>query len=165
MKLAAIISIISASLTLVLGYAAAGRWLMVTYVAAIGLLWLFGAWRRWSWLDSAAFVGLIIGAAFGIGLEVSIGWLLVGTVAALIAWDLDNLLIRLARRDHSESAGSLGPGHLRRLAIVSSLGLLLGWISLGLDISLTFGFAILLGLLLALSLSWTFGLIRRAGGR
>jgi hypothetical protein len=162
MKLGIISCVIAATLALTLGYAATGHWPLATLIVAIGLLWSLGVWRRWIWTNPTGFIGLIFGAALGIGFEASTGWLLVGTVAALIAWDLDNFLSRLAQTDIS-AGGSDSPhqDHWRRLAIVSGLGLLLGWIATGFEISLTFGLAVLVGLLLAISLSWTFGLVRR----
>jgi len=162
MKLSSIICVIAATLALTLGYARTDRWPLAVLIVAIGLLWSLGVWRRWIWTNPAGFIGLIVSAALGIGFEASTGWLLIGTVAALIAWDLDNFLFRLAQTDYSGGGGdSPHQGHWRRLAIVSGLGLLLGWIAAGFEISLTFGLAILVGLLLAISLSWTFGLVRR----
>jgi hypothetical protein len=55
--------------------------------------------------------------------------------------------------------------HWRRLQIVMGAGLLLGLAALGWQPQLSFGQAVLLGLLLVLCLSWVVGFIRRASDR
>ena len=160
MKLTVIFSIGVATLAVAASYAAAGRWVPVTLIVGLGLLWSLSTWRLWPWFNGIGLVGLVGGAASGISFGLPTGWLLVGTVAALIAWDSHSLLIRLAQLDQSATDPWLLRGHFARLAIACGLGILLGGFALRLEITLTFGLAVFLGLLLAVSLSWTFRTIK-----
>jgi thiosulfate reductase cytochrome b subunit len=79
--------------------------------------------------------------------------MLVGTLAALAAWDLDHFERRLRTAQRVEAQGALIRAHLRRLSIVAGLGLTLGGIALSVQVEITFGWALLLGLLAFLALS------------
>jgi hypothetical protein len=160
MKLAVVVSITVATLTVAASYATAGFWLPVALIVGLGLLWSLSTWPVWPWFNVIGLIGLVGGAASGISLGLSPDWLLGGTVATLVAWDAYNLLIRLAQTAQSATDTWLLRSHFGRLAIACGLGILLGGLALRLETRLTFGLAVLLGLLLAVSLSWTFGTIK-----
>ena len=164
MKNFVFISIGLATLGLALGYSLSSLWLWTPLVVAMGLLWLVGQWRDW---DSWASVGLIffvVAAAGGVGHDAAAGWLLGGTVAALIAWDLDHFSQHLNHAGHVENAAELRRTHLRRLFVVASLGLLLGGVALSIQLELNLGWALFWGLLAILSLSWLIGFSRGESG-
>jgi hypothetical protein len=147
---------------LALGYAANGEWLGGVAILLIGATWWIAQQRRWppiaangGWPRSAS-LGLIVftaSAAFGILRGASTMTMLVGTVAALAAWDLDHFERRLRAAQRAEGRSALIRAHLRRLSIVVGLGLALGGIGLSVQVEITFGWALLLGLLAFLALS------------
>lgn len=177
------ISTLVAAAALALGYGLNGNLLGILIFIALGLLWLVGqryAVRASAGLGLLAFaVGALLGTLFG----VQNGWLLVGITAALIAWDLHHFIqhmrlneqqtpdsersetntadteteveaVRLDTRARLEAeARVLEREHLRRLAIVSGLGLLLGTLALTIRLTLSFGVIVVLGVIAIFALS------------
>ena len=149
-----------ATLTLALGSASQSFWAGVGAAGAIGLLWLAGDWRGWDWVAEPCLAGWVGLAAFGAWWGVISGWMLLGVVAALAAWDLSHFAARLRDAGALTPPAELTRAHLRRLAIVAGVGLLLGGIALGIRVELTFGWAILAAALAIIGLSR----LLRAGG-
>jgi hypothetical protein len=159
MKLITIFAVLSASLAVALGYATTELRLYTVWVVLLGLLWAAGIWFGGG--QTTGFVTFVAVAAYGLHLQVAVVWMLVGLVAALIGWDLARFQRRLdSQVDSPVETSQLKTIHLSRLATVSGLGLLLGAASLALQIDLTLGWAVLLGLLMAVSLSWVVRRIR-----
>jgi hypothetical protein len=150
-----------ATFVLALGYAGQALWAGVGIAAAIGLLWLAGDWRGWDWVAEPCLVGWVSLAAFGVWQGLPAGWMLIGVVAALAAWDLGHFAMRLRNAGAIPQAAEMMRAHLRRLAVVAAAGLLLGGIALGIRVELTFGWAILAAALAVIGLSRLIG----AGGR
>lgn len=111
-----------------------------------------------------AFVLFVGAAAFGLGQDLPSGWMLLGLVAALSAWDLAHFAHLLDGAEGVEQRRLLERRHLRRLLIVDGLGLLLGGAALTVQIQLGFGLVLLLGLLALLGLSRAVRFLRREGG-
>ena len=149
-----------ATFALALGYAGQALWAGVGVAVAIGLLWLAGDWRGWDWTADACLAGWVGLAAFGAWQELPAGWMLIGLVAALAAWDLSHFAARLRDAGALTPPAELTRAHLRRLAVVAAAGLLLGGIALGIRVELTFGWAILAAALAIIGLS---SLIRLSG--
>ncbi|GEM_PF-807867 len=177
------ISTLVAAVALALGYGLNQNFIAIPIFIALGLLWLVGqryAVRASAGLGLLAFaVGALLGTLFG----VQNGWLLVGITAALIAWDLHHFIqhmrlneqqtpdsersetntadteteveaVRLDTRARLEAeARVLEREHLRRLAIVSGLGLLLGTLALTIRLTLSFGVIVVLGVIAIFALS------------
>jgi hypothetical protein len=150
-----------ATLALALGYADQSLWDGVGVAVALGLLWLAGDWRSWDGTADACLAGWVGLAAFGAWQELPAGWMLIGVVAALAAWDLGHFGVRLRAAGAIPPPAELTRAHLRQLAIVAASGLLLGGIALGLRFELTFGWALLAAALAIIGLSRLIG----AGGR
>jgi hypothetical protein len=164
MKNFVFISIGLATLGLTLGYSLSSLWLWTPLIVVMGLLWLVGQWRNWDGWSSVGLIFFVVAAAGGVWRNVAAGWLLGGTVAALIAWDLDHFSQYLKHAGHVENAAKLKRTHLRRLLVVASLGLLLAGVALSIRLELNLGWALFLGLLAILSLSWIIGFARGEGG-
>jgi len=130
-------------------------------ITAFGLLWLIGAWLDWHWTASLGLIIFIGAAAFGIWFELPADWLLLGIVATLASWDLNHFAQRLRAAEDIEGERVLKRAHLQRLFIVASLGLLLGEVTLRVQLSFAFGWAFLLGLLAVLGLSQAIRFLRR----
>jgi hypothetical protein len=146
---------------LALGCGTGGLWAQTALVLATGGLWLLGQWRRWRWTPSVALVLLVSAAADGILEGMPAGWMLCGTVAALAAWDLDHYALRRDGVARVDRARESEVGHLRRLSIVSGLGLLLAAAGLLVRVRLGFGVALLLGALVVLGLGQSVGFLKR----
>ena len=149
-----------ATFALALGFATQALWAWAGLVIAIALLWLAGDWRGWDWVAEPCLAGWVGLAAFGAWWGVISGWMLLGIVAALAAWDLSHFAARLRHAGAITPLAELTRAHLRRLAIVAGAGLLLGGIALGIRVELTFGWAILAAALAIIGLSR----LLRAGG-
>ncbi len=150
-----------AALALALGYVSQAFWEGAGLTVAIGLLWLAGDWRIWDWTADACLAAWVGLAAFGSWQGLPAGWMLIGVVAALTAWDLAHFAVRLRGAGALPPPAELTRAHLRQLAIVAAAGLLLGGIALGIRVELTFGWAILAASLAIIGLSRLIG----AGGR
>jgi hypothetical protein len=149
-----------ATLALALGYA--GQTLWVGVDVAIGLLWLAGDWRGWDWTNDLCLTGWVGLAAFGAWQGLPAGWMLIGLVAALAAWDMGHFAVRLRGAGAITRPAELTRAHLHQLALVAGAGLLLGGIALGLRFKLTFGWAILAASLAIIGLSRLIGAGRGA---
>jgi hypothetical protein len=156
-------SIAVAAGALALGYGLGGYGLPALLVAVLGGLWLLGRWRAWPWVAPAGFLCFTLAAAIGMLLGLGAGWMLLGAAAALVAWDLDDLVRRLERAGRVEAQAAIESRHLARLAAVAGLGLALAAIPLGLRLDLGFGLVLLLGLLAVLGLGRVVAYLRREG--
>lgn len=163
------ISTLVAAAALAVGYGLNGELIGILIFIALGLLWLVG--QRYTIQVSAGLglLGFTIGALLGAWYGVSTGWLLVGVTAALVAWDLhhfvqhmrvaepadaDNPEANIAYANFlSDNMRALERAHLRRLALVSGLGLLLGGLALTVRLTLGFGAVFALGLVAIFGLS------------
>ena len=79
--------------------------------------------------------------------------MVIGTAAALAAWDLHDFARRLQDVENASNAHALERPHLTRLGIVSGLGLLFGALALNIRIDLGFGVVFALGLVAVVGLS------------
>jgi len=102
-----------------------------------------------------------IGLRYWVRLRRVVFWMLIGVVAALAAWDLGHFGVRLRAAGAILPPAELTRAHLRQLAIVIAAGLLLGGIALGIQVELTFGWALLAAALAIIGLSRLIS----AGGR
>lgn len=177
------ISTLVATAALALGYGLNQQFLGILIFIALGLLWLVGQRYALRIFAGLGLLGFAIGALLGTLYGVQSGWLLVGITAALIAWDLHHFIqhmlanaqltpvsensepttvdteveadtVQLNTRVRLETeARALERAHLRRLAIVSGLGLLLGTLALTIRLTLRFGFIVALAVVAIFGLS------------
>jgi len=143
-----------------LGAALRGQWLVMALSLGGGTLWLT-PWlnqqlgvhqrRRLAGLGCALCLGSLLAAVW---FDVGMGWLLAGMAGFLAAWDLDTFHTQLSGVSHIEHEQRLVRVHVRRLAMVSVAGLLLGAAGLFLRVSLDFVVALGVALLAVLGLSY-----------
>lgn len=156
-------AIVVTAACLAAAYLLAASWAGAAAGLALGALWLLGQRYRW---PPAAALGLGASttlAALGLWLDDGAGTALLAllaVVAALCAWDLEGLARLLARYPFVGDQADLERRHLARLLAVAALGLLLGGVTLALQIRLTFLPALALTLLVLLGLSWAVVLLR-----
>jgi hypothetical protein len=152
-----------AAAVLAVGYGLHGMWQGAAVALATGVLWLVGQRRRWKRVAAVALVIWVGAAAIGLEMGVGGGWMLVGVVAALVAWDLDHFAWRMRVVGRVQDADVLARRHLRRSLAVAALGLFLGAAALSLRIRLGFAVAFLLALLALVGLSRVVGFLRYQG--
>jgi hypothetical protein len=145
--------IVVASVALLLGYALGGLGLWAAAALLVGGFWLLGVHRSWRWSASVNLALLVAMAAAGVALGSAPGWMLVGLVAALMAWDLCHFLSLLHSAQQVVAIERLEQDHLRRLAIAAGLGLVLAALALLVRNRLGFWAVVLLGLVGLWSLS------------
>jgi len=150
-----------AAIALAMGYAVGGVWNFSPILLATGALWWVGQKRHWNFLAPVVLVGFVVAAAFGLWLGLPAGWMLVGVVAALSAWDLDHFARRLRGVERVEMRLALERLHLLRLVSVNSLGLLLAGMALVVQYQFSFDVALVLGLVAVLGLSQMVSYLRR----
>ncbi len=153
--------------TLALGFALSGLWVGMGAVLAAGVLWLLGtlrtlgAQRALPWASSAALVMLAAAAAVAVLIAVGGGWPVLGLVAALVAWDLDQFAQRMRAAGRVAGAPELERRHIRRLLVVAAIGGVLGAIGLGIRVRLSFELALLLAALAIVGLGIAICFLRR----
>ncbi|MEJ5312560.1 MAG: hypothetical protein WHX52_22565 [Anaerolineae bacterium] len=177
------ISTLVAAAALALGYGLNQQFVGSLIFIALGLLWLVGQRYAQTASAGLGLLGFAVGALLGTLYGVQSGWLLVGITAALVAWDLhhfiQHLRINEQRAPDTENSAAtatdtetdadtprldtrarleaearmLEREHLRRLAIVSGLGLLLGALALTVRLTLSFGVIVVLGVVAIFALS------------
>lgn len=142
------------------GYALGGYWAWsVVWIALSGLWWL--GRRHWKWTGSVLLFIYVMAAVVGLWANFGAAWMLAGTVVALVAWDLDHFTEQIQGVDRVVQKRTLVRTHLRRLALVSGAGLLLGGVALLVQIQLSLGVALLLGLLAVIGLRQFLAALRR----
>lgn len=157
------VSVGLAVFSLALGYALSDLWAGVVAVLATGGLWLLGQLRTLSWTSSVCLVVQTVAAAVAVLNGVWGGWPVIGLVAALVAWDLDEFAQRLRAAGRVDDVPGQERRHIQRVLIVAGIGGLLAIVGLVLQVRLSFGLAHLLAALAMLGLSLVIGIMRRAG--
>jgi hypothetical protein len=152
-----------AAALLVTGLALSGLINAAFAVAGFGLLWLAGLWRGISWPGAAGPAVFVCLAAYGALQKVAMVWLLPALLIALAAWDLGVFQRHLARAAHIRQEETLKRVHYLRLIVVLGLGLGLSQVTLRIQTSLNFIWAIALGLVVVFGLSRTVRFMRREG--
>ncbi len=142
-RVAFLLSLGVAELALLVPFVGKGAWGLAAASLSVGGLWAVGHLRGLS-VAHGGFLGFLTLGALG----TLLGWkepMLIGTVAALAAWDLDRFARRLRSVGRVEDREGLWALHLRRLLPTLGVGLLLGGIALEGRIALGLWGAILLG--------------------
>lgn len=144
-----------------LAFALAGLWAGAVGALLLGISWLALDGLRWRWLSSTGLILCTGLAGIGITLGLPAMGMLVSLLAALTAWDLDDLRQALESDASLQRAAAMQRQHLQRLLTVDVLGLVLGLVALQVRTRLTLGLALLLGLLAILGLSRAIAFLRR----
>lgn len=120
------------------GYAAQGHVEYMRWLLLLGVVWLFMKWRNWNWFSPWALLVVVISAAYGLWIELPFGWMMLGAIGGLLAWDLTDFSKRLSYAAPSDDVAGMQRRHLARVGIVAGLGGLLGLIAFVVRIQLPF---------------------------
>lgn len=149
--------------SLAFAYNNAGHEMIARLLLGLGGLWLFTAWRRWTWLSSLGILILVGLAGYGLWNELSPGWMISGALGGLLAWDLSEFMRRLRFAARTDDLRGLEQRHLARLTIVALAGVLLASIAMLVRLEFTFEWVVLLTLIAALGITQLVSWLRRGG--
>ncbi len=156
-----IISIVFAAFSVAIGYGMGSLWLIAPVFLIVGGGWVYFEWRGWDWPASIFLIGFVAACVFGMLLVLSPLIMLLGVLAALLAWDLDHISRRLKGVHEEYMAESMAKEHLLRLILVNGCGLVLASASLLIQTQISFMGAIVLSVLVILGVGFTVGYLRR----
>jgi len=155
------LELLIAAVSLAVGYAISGWWIASGVVIFLGAVWAAVRFRGGSGLEGLLLYLFLFAAAAGFWVG-SPGWLMLLTsVAALGAWDLDHFLQRLSEAEDIEFETGLGRDHLKRLFLVQGIGFAAGFLALIARPKIGFWWAVLLVLLAVIGLSRIIAYVRR----
>lgn len=155
------LELLTAAASLVIGYVISGWLIAAGVVIFLGAIWAAVRLRGGSGLAGLLLYLFLFIAAAGFWAG-SPGWLMLLTsVAALGAWDLDHFLQRLSEAEYVEFETGLGRDHLTRLFLVQGLGFAAGFLALIARPQIGFWWAVLLAMLAVIGLSRIVAYVRR----
>jgi hypothetical protein len=156
-----ILSIVFAAFSVAIGYGMGSLWLVAPVFLIAGGGWVFFEWKGWDWPSSIFLLGFVAACIFGMMLLLSPLIMLLGVLAALIAWDLDHITRRLKGVHEECMAECMAKQHLMRLALVNGCGLVLALAALLIRTQISFMGAIALAVLVIVGIGITVGYLRR----
>ncbi|HXQ37466.1 MAG TPA: hypothetical protein VN843_25875 [Anaerolineales bacterium] len=152
--IAMVLSIILGTGSLAYGYSQMGLSENARWFVLLGIIWLLAHWRKYYWFSSVALFVTLIAAAFGVWVEFSTMWMLLGALGGLLGWDLSDFARRLSYAASTDDIVGMERRHLARVGIVAALGFGLALLSLYVHINrLAFEVAVGLVLLAVLGLT------------
>jgi hypothetical protein len=134
-------------------YASSALWNWVILISVVGIVWILGQYKHWRWAGNVGLISLTAISGRGVFAGINPLLLLLSVTLALIAWDMNMFLIRIALAERVEKRGYLEKCHYKKLAVTAGTGLILGALSLKLDFNLGFNWLLLLGILLIICMS------------
>jgi hypothetical protein len=150
-----------ATCALVIGYAIGGLWIWTLPILCAAILWLLGERRGLKWVASVEFPLFVGFTVVGIWQELPFGLMLLGMIAALAAWDMDNFQQRMQDVKRVDQREDLERKYLQRFLVIEASGAILAFTAVSLTVTFSFGSALLLGLLAVVGLSRTIRFLRR----
>jgi hypothetical protein len=154
-------TILLAAGALAVGYAAGGALVWFIAVGAAALAWLSAEWRGWPWLATLAFAADVWLAAYGISKGYGPVWMAAAVILALAALATGQFVRRAGPVLRDEDAPPIIWRFATRLGVLAAISLGLSLLALNLEINLTFGLAILGGMVLVFALSRIVAAVRR----
>ena len=148
------------------GFALSGVWLGILFAVFWLGFWSASLVRQYrstgAGVGSSALFGYAVITIYAVASGVWPGWLLLGLVAALAAWDLECFILRMRDVQDENLVTIMIKQHVGRLAVVAGLGLLLPGAAFFIHYDLKFGAALVIGFLAVLGVSRFIILLRRS---
>jgi hypothetical protein len=160
-RFALFLCLLGAVSTLAWGYFDGGLEGSLRWLIGLGALWAFALLRRWSWFSAFGLFASLVVAAAGLWFGLAPGWMLAGSLFALLTWDLTDFERRLRLAAEGDDVGGLARVHLTRLSLVALIGFALASIAMLVRLQFSFEWAALMALVAALGLSQLIGWMRR----
>lgn len=139
---------------LCLAFIAAGYWWILLAIPAMLLFWI--ALKTWSATrtGSGLFAIYLILAMLGMLLKAQMPTLLIGSISALVAWDLNDLREDIAHQARTDAMVALERRRLQMLAVTAAISLILTLVVSSIRLHIPFGIIVLLALLVAACLRY-----------
>ncbi len=115
-------------------------------ILGLGLIWGWAIWHRWRWFPAIGLTATTLAAAAGLWINLPFGWMLVGGVGGLMAYDLSSFNNRLRFAAPGEDSKRLERTNLARLGLLIMMTLILSSIAMSWQSEFSFEWAIFLGL-------------------
>ena len=141
-----------AVLMLVLGFFGRGYWPLSLVILALLTFWVLGFRWSWGWAITSCMVGFNLTVAVGFWMDIEYVWLVFSMILLLAAWDLQCFAWRLGAAERIKGEKELINSHIKRLLIIMGVGLLLVGTALWMQVRISFGIAVFLGLLVILAM-------------
>ena len=146
-------SLATAVFLIAFAFALENLWVGLLLSLFIGGIWLAGYWYGRSRLVTAGLASLIFVTVVVVILDVSPTILLTGIALALFAWTMENVEQQLTAVSAVRGESELIKKHVQWAGGLIGLGWLLGVVALNLQLTLTFGWVLLLGIVVVFALS------------
>ncbi len=130
-----------------MGFVVFARWILI-----FGAVWLFTAWRGWSWFSSLGLFFAILASALGLWFRFTPGWMFSGGIFALFAWDMTDFRRRMLSIAADDNARGMERRHIARISLLSLIGLFLASIAMIVHVKFTFEWSVLLVFVILLGL-------------
>jgi hypothetical protein len=153
-------AILIASIALTLAYTIELIWLGAFTAIGLGFLGWFGQNKQeMPWINDLFLAGVVIQAIIGTLLGLRPYLLLPAVIGVLAAWDLARFQQRLADAPISDSVRKIEKRHLSLLALALMSGGIFSGVVLTTRIHISFGIALVLGVILIISLGQVYRLL------
>ena len=139
-------SVVIGAAALAWGFLSAGFVAAAYGLLVFGLLWLVAQQRGWRWFAGLGLVSMTAAAAAGLWLGLGFGWMSVGCLGSLLAWDLTGFEHRLRAAASTDDVITLQRRHLAWLGVAATGGLLLSAAAGLVHVRLSFAWIFLLAL-------------------
>jgi hypothetical protein len=140
--------------SLVMGYMQAGFIEPVRWLVLLGVLWVAAHRQKWYWFSSAALFVTIAAAGYGVWMDFSTEWMVLGALGGLLGWDLSDFARRLGYAAPTDDIRGMERRHLERVGIVALLGMGLAVLSVYVRIN-RLAFEVAVGLIVLAALGLT----------
>lgn len=160
-RIALILSIVAAAAGLSVALALGALWFPAALIVLLGGIWISAQGVRAGWIGWAIMALFTAAAAIAAWLDLQQGLVMVGLTGTVSAWDLEHFKRKLEDADVVEGLTGLSRRHLIGVLLADAVGLAAGWAALRLQLQLSFGVAILLGLMALVGLSRVIILLQR----
>jgi len=155
------LAIITAALSLAVGFVLAGIYWGLPVILMIAALWLTGERRGWHWAGNVGLLLFIILTIMGLMLKIFAFSGMVTAGAALIGWEISHFNQYLAGVNKVINEPAIERKHQQRILTVAGAGLITAAIAATIQVNFGFGMALLLGLVAIAGLSLAIGFLRR----
>ena len=144
---------ISISVLLLLVFLSTQYLSYIALVLFLSFLWLINQNYHWRWLPSVVFTTQIMVIVAGLLLDFAQPLLILATVIAISAWDLDVFDLYLREENIVKDRHVIESRHIKRLLLIDGFGLCLTYLAMNLSVGINFTTAVILSILAILGLT------------
>ncbi|MFC1996083.1 hypothetical protein ACFLXI_00560 [Chloroflexota bacterium] len=161
MKPALLVGVLTASITLLLAYAMELHWQGAVMAMGLGIVGWFGPkFRKFLWSADLFLAGVLILVTIGVLIGLKVYLLLPATLGALAAWDLTRFQKRVEYITVFDGIQIIEKRHLGFLVLALGSGGIFAGFVLTTRIPISFGIALVCGVILIIILGKIFQILR-----